>query len=602
MVGRADWWHSACCPEHMRCNVRARGFRSEAAFCALAIVSAGCTGILGGADADVDDDGPTHPQSFECSPGDPSPTVLPRLSRAQYLSALRDLSELALGPDVGSEVFDGLSTQLTLVPPDSNPDHARLDQSVTQDHVDGQYQVAITFSAALTADASRVEALVGSCAVDADQTNDAACLETFLRDFGRRAHRRPLSDAELTFYRDEVFAPATGVDPLAIRDVITVMVLSPFFLYRVENEGEMVRDRVLRLSPHELATRLSFHFWDAPPDAELLDAAESGALGTEEGYEAEVDRLLEDPRTRATFDRFFSEWLLLDDLAPLEQNLANPAYAAFVGEDVPTEELRQRVLEDTLDLIRFTAFDDGGSLRDLFLTDRSFAKTEDVAALYGGAPLWNEGEDPPPIGDGRRAGILTRPAMLATGSVSAHPVLRGREVRRRILCDDIPPPPADAMSGLVELDPLMGEQARIDAQTGSGSCGACHSLMNPIGFNLGAFDGLGRVRSFETVYGEDGSVLAEVPVNTVATTQIGDEPATLKDAVELSQEVVDSGKPQACFSRHYFRFAFGRSEDVDVDGCVVESMRAELEDGRPLREVLRDVALSETFRSKTLTQ
>jgi hypothetical protein len=126
--------------------------------------------------------------------------------------------------------------------------------------------------------------------------------------------------------------------------------------------------------------------------------------------------------------------------------------------------------------------------------------------------------------------------------------------------------------------------------------------MNPIGFSLGAFDGLGRVRTVETVFGEDGSVLAEIPVDTVATAQIGEEPVTLDDAVELSEEIVASGKPQACFARHYFRYAFARSEDLDVDGCVVESMREELERGRPLRDVLRDLALSETFRSKKLSQ
>jgi hypothetical protein len=562
----------------------------------------GCTGVLGGDPDGVDDDGPAHPQSFECSPGDPSATVLPRLSRAQYVAALRDLADLALGAEAGASVLDELSAQLTLIPADSSPDHARLDQAVTQGHVDGQYAVALAFARALTLDATRIEALAGACAVDADATNDATCLESFIRDFGRRAHRRPLSEPELAFYRDEVFAPATGMDPLALRDVVTVMVLSPFFLYRVENEGVMVREDVLRLSPHELAARLSFHFWDAPPDTELLEAAESGALATDEGYAAEVDRLVEDPRTRATFDRFFSEWLLLDDLAPLEQNLTSPAYVTFVGADVPSAELRQRVLDDTLDLIRYTAFDGGGSLSDLFLSDRSFAKTEDVAALYGGAPIWTEGTEPPALGDSRRAGILTRPAMLATGSTSAHPVLRGREIRRRVLCDEIPPPPADVMNELSELDPLMGEQARIQAQTGTGSCASCHSLMNPIGFSLGAFDGLGRVRTVETVFGEDGSVLAEIPVDTVATAQIGEEPVTLDDAVELSEEIVASGKPQACFARHYFRYAFARSEDLDVDGCVVESMREELERGRPLRDVLRDLALSETFRSKKLSQ
>jgi hypothetical protein len=346
---------------------------------------------------------------------------------------------------------------------------------------------------------------------------------------------------------------------------------------------------------------LAFHFLDAPPDDALIAAAESGALETEEGYAAEVDRLLDDPRTRATFDRFYSEWFLLDDLAPLHQSLNDPAYVAFVGVDVPGPELRARVLEDSLDLLRYTTWESEGDLGELFLSTRSFAKTDDVAALYGGGPLWIEGSEPPTLTDSRRAGILTRPAMLATGSISAHPVLRGREIRRRVLCDDLPPPPPDAMNSQSDLDPLMGERARMETLTGDGTCASCHALLNPVGFNLQAFDGLGRTRDVETIFGADGSVLGTIPVDTSASSDLGGEnDAPISGAVELSERIVASGKPQACMSRHYFRFAFGREEDAEIDGCLLDGMRLRLEEGVPLREVLRDVAMSETFRTKKL--
>ncbi len=575
----------------------------------VGLLALAASGLLSACVGDIGDDqstgpgGPSHPESFECVPGDPSPTVLPRLSRAQYLGALRDLAQRAVGGEQAELVMTALDTPLTLVPNDSDPDHARLDQAVSQAHVDGQYQVAIAFATQLTSDATRVEQLVGACATDADASNDASCLESFIRSFGARAHRRPVTDAELAFYRDEVFAPATGMDPLALRDVVTVMVLSPWFLYRVENEGVELpnREGVLVLAPHELAARLAFHFWDAPPDDALLAAAESGALETEEGYAAEIDRMLDDPRTRATFDRFFSEWFLLDDLAPLDQSLADPDYAAFVGADVPGPELRARVLEDSLDLLRYATWESDGDLGELFLSNLSFAKTDDVAALYGGVPLWTEGSAPQPLSDSRRAGILTRPAMLATGSTSAHPVLRGREIRRRVLCDDLAPPPPTAMNNLPDLDPLMGERARMEALTNDGSCAGCHAMLNPVGFNLLGFDGLGRSRDVETIFGADGSVLATVPIDTSAASNIdGDGNTEVSGAVELSERIVESGKPQACMSRHYFRFAFARGEDSELDGCLLESMRQRLEEGAPLREVLRDIAMSETFRTKKL--
>jgi hypothetical protein len=192
----------------------------------------GCVGELGDGDAEGPDEA-AHPESFTCVPGDPSPTVLPRLSRSQYAAALRDLARYALGEAQGELVMASLDAPLSSVPVDSDPDHARLDQVVSQAHVDGQYQVALAFATQLTADPGCVELLVGACATDGDASNDAACLEGFLRSFGARAHRRPVTDAELAFYRDEVFAPAVGMDPLALRDVVTVMVLSPWFLYRV---------------------------------------------------------------------------------------------------------------------------------------------------------------------------------------------------------------------------------------------------------------------------------------------------------------------------------------------------------------------------------
>lgn len=575
---------------------------------ALAVIlggslAVGCTGQIGGTPGGSGSDNDSTDQAFTCTPGDPSATILPRLSRDQYLASLRDVVAVTLGPNDVDAVMAGVDAALTLVPADGDPDHAKLDQDVSQAHVDGQYYVAVAFAEQLTATAEHVERLVGPCAVDTDTTNDEPCLDAFIRDVGRRIHRRPLTDDVVAFYRDEVFEPADGMEVAAIRDVLVVMALSPWFLYHIENEGAAVegRDDLFELSPYELAARLSFHFWNAPPDDALLEAAESGALATEEGYAAEIDRLVRDPRTRATMDRFFAEWFELDDLAPLEVSVGDPAFDAFAGVDVPTPALREHIIEDSLDLVRYTAWEASGSLADVFLTDLSFAKTEDVASLYGGVALWSEGATPAPLPAGERAGILTRPAMLATGSSATHPVLRGREVRKNILCDTIPAPPADAMNDIPELDPSMSERERMEELTGTGSCAGCHTMMNPIGFNLGAYDGLGRFRTEEPVFGDDGSILATLPLDTQAIPQLtADDTTPARDGIELSEMVAASDKTHGCFARHYFRFTFARAEDDDVDGCTLEQMFDSLREGAPLAEVLRDIALSPTFKLRKL--
>jgi hypothetical protein len=424
-----------------------------------------CVGDIG--DGAVPPAAPIEGEDELCVPGDPSGGELPRLSRSQYEASLRDFVAAAIGPAEVEPVLSAVAGTLALVPNDSSSDHARLDQAVSQGHVDAQYHLAVATAAQLTSTPERRGALLGSCGTDADAGNDAACLEELIRRLGHRAHRRPLGDAEIAFYRDEVFEPADGLDEAGVRDVLAAMLLAPNFLYRVEMEGQPIdaREDLFTLSAHELAVRLAYHFWDGPPDDALYAAAASGALDSDEGYAAEVERMLDDPRTRATFDRYYAEWLWIDDLAPLHQQVGQPDYDAFVGADVPSAELRERLIEDLLDLTGYMSWDSSGTFADLFTTDLSFAKTADVAAIYGGVALWQEGSEPQRLASGARAGILTRPAMLATGSINTHPVLRGREVRRRLLCQDLPPPPADAMENLPELDPIMTERARMEAIT-----------------------------------------------------------------------------------------------------------------------------------------
>jgi Protein of unknown function (DUF1592)/Protein of unknown function (DUF1588)/Protein of unknown function (DUF1595)/Protein of unknown function (DUF1585) len=569
------------------------------------VLGAGCIGSIGDGD-DVPDAPPLEPGDFACTPGDPSVTVLQRLSRTQHLGSVHAFAAALLGAADAGAVLSALESTITLVPVDSSFDHDRLDQAVGQSHVDGQYHLALALAEQLLASPERQQAVLGDCAMDGDASNDDACLEDFVRRIGYLAHRRPLTDDEVAFYVDEVYPPADGMDLDAFGDVIAAMLLSPNFLYRFEIEGAPVQGRadLFELSAHELASRLSFHFWDGPPDDALYAAADSGELLTEAGYAAQIDRMLGDPRTIATFDRYYSEWLMIDDLAPLHQQLGQPAYDAFVGSDLPTPEMRDHMLEDTLDLARYVSWQGEGDFASLFTADFNFAKTPDMASIYGGVEMWQEGSEPARLPAGQRAGILTRPAMLATGSTGTHPVLRGRDIRRRVMCDELPPPPANAADDTPELDPIMTERERMEAiteQPGS-SCIGCHHFINPVGYTLEGYDGLGRIRTEELLYNEDGSVLATLPVDTSVDSlnlEPGDATGVV-DGIELSERIGQSNGARACFARHYFRFAFARMEDEAIDGCELESIRAALEEGQSLREVFRNIAMTPTFRLRKL--
>lgn len=134
-------------------------------------------------------------------------------------------------------------------------------------------------------------------------------------------------------------------------------------------------------------------------------------------------------------------------------------------------------------------------------------------------------------------------------------------------------------------------------------CAACHQqTINPLGFVTESFDGLGRFREMETVYApSSGEALAEVPVDSAAVPRVvaGDaRPAS--DTATLARYMLESGKPQACFARHYFRFTFGRQEQDEADGCTLEEMYRGLLEGQSFGSVLRVLALRPEFRRRTI--
>jgi hypothetical protein len=571
----------------------------------LTLVS-GCRGAVSDPGGSTAND-PSRPQiddsdRFVCAPGTaPSVSPLRRLSATEYRNTIRSVLAARMGDGAADAVVGSLGTALDRVPQDSTGDYRRLDQVVTQTHVDRFYDVAVSIGAEVTREASRLEALMGACATDADTANDGACLDAFVRDFGELALRRPLSTEELAFYRDVAYIDGDTVVPVGVAELVTVFLSAPEFLYHTELGAEPVAGSgdLFALSAFELASRLSYHFWQSAPDGELRALAADGSLLDPAIYEAQVERMFDDPRTRASIDQFFSEWLRLEDLAPLDGLASNPQFRAFAPGVTPSRELRAEMIEDTLDLTRHYALDTDGAFADLMTSDLSFARGEALASIYGVQP-WNGDPASPVRFTDPRPGILTRAAMLTTGSVQSHPILRGVFVRRRVLCDSLPNPPAD-LGDLPELDPAMSARERAEALTeGEGSsCLACHRVINPIGFAFENYDAIGRYRSEEIVYDMEGTELARHAIDASSiprVTSTDDRGST--GATELASYIVESGKAEKCFVRHYFRYAFGRPEHLSADGCTLEALRTRIAEGGSLRTMLRDVALEPAFQTR----
>jgi hypothetical protein len=383
---------------------------------------------------------------------------------------------------------------------------------------------------------------------------------------------------------------------------------SPWFLYLIEEGQGTTTGAPIALTAHELAARLSFHFWQTIPDDELRAAADSGALLGDAEYQKQLARLASDPRATKALAEFFGDWLEPTYLGALDVNKGNPAFDAFRGSFDPTPALRGHMTDEMNRMARYYAFDTDATFTDFFRSKRSFAENDDVATLYGVA-TW-KGGDPPAFSEPSREGLLARAALTSTGQVTTRPIIKGVFARKAILCDTIGQPPPDAMKVAMSL-PDVGITSRAMAEAISearADCAGCHkTIINPLGFPTESFDGLGRFRTTEAVYDPSGKLLANAPVDTSSTPNVKndgspeDKSRTVKNVSELNQALLDSEKPQACFARRYFRFTFGREEDPNhKDDCVLAAMHDALLHGKTMKSVLADVASRPEFKMRTV--
>jgi len=570
----------------------------------LALAAAGCyRGNDANADADADASGGSDSDGDSGSAGEgdtdaagcgdeASISPLRRLSEAQYRNTLRDLFAPA-GIDVDTDAADDLDR---IPADDAGSTFGILDVRVSELHARAYYRLADQLAGVTVQDPESLAAVAGECALAA--APEAACIDAFLDDFGMRAYRRPLLAVEREHYHALAAEAADGAD--AFRTLVFSVLLAPQFLYHVQVDGEGDDER-FDLDGYALASRLSFHFWQTMPDAELFAAAADGSLTTEDGYLAQLDRVFADPRTQATVDRFYDEWL---QLGWLTQFPTTPAFATFAeGTSIgdPEADHLAAARAEIHALVRHYTFTEDGTLADVVLSDLSLTTSPHLAALYGVEP-WDGTSEPPRMPAGERAGLLTRVAFLLTGDQETHPVHRGAAVRRRILCDDLPQPdPTMLPPGSLDKPPVTEDQTtreRYEVKTADAACAACHSLINPVGFVLERYDALGRYRSEERVIDEvTGEVIAVLPIDSAAAPNLAGDAAVIDSGAALSEQVVASGKAEACFARQYFRATFGR-EEADEDACALERVEDALLEVGSMREALRAIAIDPVFRSR----
>jgi hypothetical protein len=499
--------------------------------------------------------------------GEPGPTYLRRLTNQEYASTVRDL--LGLEAAIAS-----LPRDLTLHGFDNNAEAISLSTA----HLEGYRALAESVATQLVASQSLRAALVGC---DPSGAEALPCLESFVRRFGLRLLRRPLLEQEVSeLLALATAAPASAAPWNAVSLVIEALLQTPSFLFRVElGQAEAVRPGVLPLTPHELATRLSYLLWGTTPDPHLLELAASGALASAEGVEAQALAMLDDPsKASPTIWSFTGQWLRIGNLAT----------AVRPPLDFPDfdETLRAAMSEETRRVVEEHTTRPGVPLLNLLDTTTTFVDSS-LAKLYGvTAPAANTWAQLTLPAAQERRGILSHASIL-TLTANTHattPITRGKYIRQVLLCDELPPPPPEAPT-LSDASMALSERERLAEHRSNPACSGCHSLLEPLGFGLAHFDAIGA-RRVTDVTGQAIDSRGEIS---------GLADAAFNGAAELAQRLRREPRVGRCLSTHLVRFAFGRKE-TDSDRCTIEQLGEVLQQGGDFRALLRALVRSDGFR------
>lgn len=469
-------------------------------------------------------------------------------SPAYATSHLRRLSQFEYAQAVGDLLGTIHPETVTLYPRDPRTpfDNDSTDQTPSEALVTSAELLATETADAVAQDASRRSKVLG-CTPSGNA--DGTCMRSFIRGFGRRALRHPMTEADIERYATTALAVSSEQNDFyaGVSVVLSALLQHPHFLYRIE-VGQPVEGEpgVVRLTGHELASRLSFFIWGSMPDDALLDAAERGELDTPEGVRSHAERMLADARAIDQTSRVHAMWLEYEVLSH-EPGLATA------------------LRNESTALVRKVLMEDNRPWHDLFRANGTYIA--DTLATHYGLPL--PGSSTPAYVDygasGRR-GILSHGSFLSHGGQNGDstPIHRGLAVRRGLLCQNIdlpagfmPPPLSTPTEGQCRKDIL--------APHTSGGCAGCHQLMDPIGFGLEGFDSAGRVQTTEP----------NRPACTISGQ--GELDGTRFQSVGgLSELLVRDGRMAACFESQLYRFALGRSRLDATDQRILNRTQASL--------------------------
>jgi hypothetical protein len=497
-------------------------------------------------------------------------TRVARLSHGQYRHTLQDLFGFEELPNftLSPDALNGFSFDTS--------NAFRVDARLGP-----QYRGVAEELAARAVQDDAVFALLVPC-----RTELPNCRDQFLRAFGERAFRRPLSDEDVATFGalfDSGAASYRSADQFrdGVRVTVEAMLQAPEFLYRSEASHPLDVDGSVQLDDFGLASRLSYFLFDSMPDAELFAAARAGHLHTPDQLEAGVRRMLEQPRVLEKLIAFHEQaWQFgrFSGISPDASRYPN----------IP-KNLVRRVRRATTLFVR-DILQSGGGLTELLTAPFAYVDAG-LAPLYG-VPISATST----TGAGRfervrfdpteRKGLLMQIGFLASNaySINTDPIHRGLFVIRNLLCREIPDPPPGATSTPLPptTQPIVTTRDEISVLTGQSFCPTCHSEINAPGFAFEGFDAVGEMRSL------DNGAQVDTSGQMVLDGQLVhfDGPTQLIDLLAQSKEA------HRCYASRWLEFAYGRPL-AESDRPTLDLMAA---DSLPIADLIVAIVRSPAFR------
>ena len=411
-----------------------------------------------------------------------------------------------------------------------------------------------------------------------DPNSGPGCIQSILSTLARRAWRRPVTAKEvaaLTSLVAKSRAAGSSVDQ-ALQEAIEAILASPNFLFHIEHDAGTAAHAV---SGVELASRLSFFIWSSIPDDELLNLGVSGKLATPAVLDAQIKRMIDDPRSSALSENFAGQWLEIRNLDAIRPDPDKfPAWGPDLKEAMRTE---TRMFFDSI-LRENRPIGDFLNARYTFLNE-SLAKHYGIEGVKG--PQFRRVE----LTTNQRGGILGEGAVLAVSSYPSRTsvVLRGKFILENILGTPPPPPPPDVPAlDNDAVGTVLSLRKQMEKHRANAICAACHSKMDPLGFALENYDAIGKWRE------QDG----KFPVDSSGTLPDGktfDGPVAMREV--LADRMPDFAR---CLLEKMMIYSLGRGITTADRRTIAQMETNWAASGFKFQTLIYEVAHSAPFQSR----